>query len=154
VPSARRLRQTLGHASSLTMRASLLFVVPPALSRARRDLPQARHHRSAEPVAAWFLCHRRSNGPCLAFAESARWRRIESKQGGHVPWRIFRLGTKPRFRLVLLSRGQVAAIPHIRPAPKCKVISGVGHAVRHASLDMLRHPNENTKHGYGSPSAA
>ena len=46
------------------MSASLLFVLPPALPHARRNLPQALHHRSSAPVAAWFLCRCRSNGPC------------------------------------------------------------------------------------------
>ncbi len=56
---------------------------------------------------------------CPAVAECARWRRLESKQGGHVPWRRFHLGTKPRFKSISLSRGQVAAIPRIHgPQPQ------------------------------------
>ena len=81
-------------------------------------LSQARHHRSAAPVAAWLLCSRRSSGPYPAFAESAQWHRLESKQGGHVPWRRFRLGTKPRFKPVLLSRSQAARDPTHSCSPK------------------------------------
>jgi len=45
---------------------------------------------------------------------------------------------------LLLSRAQTPAVSRLRTAPKCKVNSGAGHAASPASLDMLRHPNENT----------
>ena len=67
------------------MKASLPFVLPPALSHARRNLPQAHHHQSAAPVAARFLCHRRPSAPRLAFAERARWRRLENTNTRHCP---------------------------------------------------------------------
>ena len=70
------------------------------------------------PSAARLLKVAEVGAGCPSFAERARWRRLESKQGRHVPWRRFRLGTKPRFKSVLLSRGQVATIPRIHgPQP-------------------------------------
>jgi hypothetical protein len=82
-----------------------------ALSRRIQFAAGASPPRRSAKVAL-FLRHRRSKDR-PAFAECVRWRWLESKQGRHVPWRRFRLGTKPRFKSVLLSLGQVAAIPRI-----------------------------------------
>ena len=80
-------------------------------------LPQARHHRSAAPVAAWFLCHRRSSRPRPAFAEKVR-RRLEARNEWHMPWHCGRPDTRSRFKSVLLGRAQAAAIPRISRSPK------------------------------------
>jgi len=93
------------------MRSQLSFAslhVPPREIQVAAGASPPR--RSAK--VAWFLRHRRSKDP-PAFAECVRWCSLESKQAGHVPWRIFRMGTKPRLKSVSLSRGQVAAIPCI-----------------------------------------
>src|SRR6266568_5937641 len=71
-----RPRKTPHHESAFVARRTARAIAQIA------GLPQARHHQSATPVAAWFICHRRSSGPCPAFAESARWHRLEAKKKG------------------------------------------------------------------------
>ena len=99
------------------MRASLLSLCR-SRSRTREEIcRRCITTEAAHQGVAWFFRHRRSRGR-PAFAECAWWRWLESKQGRHAPWRRFRVGTKPRFKSVLLSRGQVAAIPRIHgPQP-------------------------------------
>jgi len=98
------------------MRAQLSFAslhVPPREIQVAAGASPPR--RSAKVV--WFLRHRQSKDR-RAFAECVRWRWLESKQGRHAPWRRGRLGTKPRFKSVLLSRSQAAAVPRIHgPQP-------------------------------------
>ena len=94
------------------MRARLLSLCR-SRSRTREEIcRRCITTEAAHQGVAWFFRHRRSRGR-PAFAECARWRWLESKQGRHAPWRRCRLGTKPRFESVLLSPGQVAAIPRI-----------------------------------------
>ena len=98
------------------MRAQLSFASLHVLSHEIQVAAGAAPPRRSAKVAR-FLRHLRSS-VCPAFAECAWLRWLESKQGRHAPWRRFRLGTKPRFKSVLLSRGQVAAIPRIHgPQP-------------------------------------
>ena len=61
-------------------------------SRARRYLPQALHHRSlpSKPLGS-FVIVGRAGRP--SFAESARWRQLESKTWKASALRCFRLGT-------------------------------------------------------------
>jgi hypothetical protein len=82
---------------------------------------------------------------------SARKQARRARTLAHLP-----SGHKAKIQVGLAQSRPSSSNPKHSPSPKCKVISGAGHAARPASLDMLRHPNEstNTKHGGGSPSVA
>jgi len=74
------LKSNVRPRKNLIMRASLLFVVPIALS-ARRYLPQAQRHRGVPPRSHGSLRPHRSRG-CPAFAECAWWRWLEANKEG------------------------------------------------------------------------
>ena len=129
-----------------------------AHARARRNLPQALHHRSVPPKPPGFFVIVGQAG-CPVFAASARSHRFESEKcRAHLSASILSWCTaKTQSCSVLLSRAQAVPIRRIRAAQKCKPVSGAGgHANRHPSLGMLRHPNENTntRQGCGSASVA
>ena len=153
MPTACRLSQTLGHAKGRPLHESTVVVrfAARALSHKIQVAAGASPPKRSAKVA-WFLRHRRSRSD-PAFAESTRWRRLESKQGGHVPWRRFRLGTKPIFSSV--SQSRPSSSDHSR-SPKLQGHFGVIHAGRLASVGMLRHPNANTntRQGCGLASVA
>jgi hypothetical protein len=128
------------------MNAPLQFVALIALSRETRVAAGA-------SSAARLLKVAEVGAGCPSFAESARWRRLESKEGRHAPRRRFRLGTQPRLKSI--SQARPSSSDHSR-SQKLQGHFGAIHAVHLASVGMLRHPDENTntKHGCGSASVA
>jgi len=119
--------------------------------RARRNLPQALHHRSSAPVASWFLLSlsvewamrpsRRAHGG-VGSKTRMQGATLAPLPSGHKA--TIQVGLARSRASSGVPRSRAAAQPRSRAAAKYKVISGVGQAVRTVSLDMLRHPSEET----------
>jgi hypothetical protein len=118
-PAASTVRscQTLGHASNLIMRTSLLFVAAPAPSRKKKFAAGASPPKRCAS-SGMVLCRRRSSEPYPAFAESPRWRRIESKQGRHVPLAALPSGHKAKIQVGLAQSRPSSSDPTHSPSPK------------------------------------